>query len=362
MLNVVRNPEAPKTLVMTGGTNGFGRRVVERFIEEMTDWRVLLLARPSPRTDGYPAGANGGRLDVVSADLTSLQSVDRACDAVLARIGEGYIDALALNAGIQEFDNGQVSADGLERTFAVNFLSHFAITERLVHRIRPGGRVVITGSEVHDPEAFCLLGIARATWQDPLELADVRLSQRHVEAGVERGEARYSASKLLNVMHARLLARQEPRLRVVSFNPSVVPGTGIARDRNVVQQIFWKHIIPPIAWALPGARSIERSAGDLFQLLTSAAIRLADEAPGDGRASPVPVSGDYVNGLTPEPGSSESRDEAKIARMHEVALQLIADARVRRAENSTAPESPNGYLNGAGSQNSSDYSSRHKIL
>ena len=129
---------------------------------------------------------------------------------------------------------------------------------------------MITASEVHDPDVFCLVGIARAMWQDPLELADVRLSQVHLPAGVERGEARYSASKLLNVMHARLLASEAPGVGVAAFNPSVVPGTGIARERNVLQRLLWKYVMSPLAPLLPGARSLERSASDLLWLATEA--------------------------------------------------------------------------------------------
>ncbi len=325
---------------MTGGTSGFGRHAVERVIRELPGWRVLLLARPSPRMEGFPAAPDGRRVEIIPVDLTSLASVDDACTEVLGRLGDEPIDVLALNAGIQEFDNDRISLDGFERTFAVNHLAHFAIADRLIGQMRSdGGRIVITGSEVHDPEAFCLVGIARATWQDPADLADVRRSQADVEAGVERGEARYSASKLLNVMHARLLAHQAPNLRAVSFNPSVVPGTGIARERNFVQRLFWDYVLPPLAPVLPGARSIARSGGDLFHLLTEAEIRPLHEATRDpqNRTQPlVPVSGDYVDGRTPQAGSAESRDASKIARMRAVSLQLLAEVRQRRQAQTSA--------------------------
>jgi len=62
-------------------------------------------------------------------------------------------------------------------------------------------------------------------------------SQAHIAGIADRGEARYCASKLLNLMHVRHLARELPAIGVVAFNPSVVPGTEIGRDRNWLQQL-----------------------------------------------------------------------------------------------------------------------------
>ena len=178
--------------------------------------------------------------------------------------------------------------------------------------MRPGARIITTSSEVHDPDAFCLLGIDRATWQDPSELADPARSQAHRIGIIERGEARYCASKLLNLMHVRHLARELPSIGVIAFNPSVVPGTDIGRDRNWLQQLGWKYLMPLLLPILPGARGLGRSAGDLFWL-----IRDADT---------LRLSGQYIDGRVPRTGSGESRDPVKIARAVEVAREIIGRA------------------------------------
>jgi hypothetical protein len=154
------------------------------------------------------------------------------------------------------------------------------------------------------------MGITRATWQDPLVLADVERSQNHIVSPVDRGEARYCASKLLGLMYVRHLARALPDVSVLAFNPSVVPGTEIARDRNSLQQLGWKYILPLLTPLLPGARSLKRSASDLLWVMTEA----------EGQC----LSGQYVDGRVAQPGSAESRDEAKIARVVEVGHSLLA--------------------------------------
>jgi NAD(P)-dependent dehydrogenase (short-subunit alcohol dehydrogenase family) len=295
---------------MTGGTSGIGRSVLRKLLSERANWSVILFARPSPQVDALKTlpGASE-RLAIVSADLASLRSADRACDEAVSLLGPRTIDALALNAGVQTVSGDQSSADGLELAFAVNFLAHFLIVERLKGLLRSGGRIVATSSEVHDPDAFCLMGIGRATWQDPMVLADPARSQDHVTSIVDRGEARYCASKLLSLMHIRHLAQELPEIGAIAFNPSVVPGTEIGRDRNWLQRLGWKYIMPYMTPILYGARGLERSAGDLLWLLTDA----------DAQS----LSGQYVDGRLPQPGSSESRDPAKIARAIEVAYVLL---------------------------------------
>ena len=302
-----------RALVMTGGTSGFGRRMLERLLVERPEWHVILLARrsqPSAALETWATAAGmADRLTIIPCDLASLTSVRAACDMVLASL-DRPVDALVLNAGIQAIQGDQASADGFELSFSVNHLAHYLIVERLQPHVRPGGRIVITSSEVHDPAAFCLVGITRAEWQEPDALADpVRSQSQHAEI-VDRGEARYCASKLMNLMHVRHLARHQRDIAVVAFNPSVVPGTDIARERNVLQILGWKYIMPVLAPVLPGARTMARSAGDLLWLLTE--------------ADAASMHGQYVNGRTPEPGSADSRDMGKIDSVIAVSRRLVS--------------------------------------
>jgi NAD(P)-dependent dehydrogenase (short-subunit alcohol dehydrogenase family) len=280
-------------------------------LRERQDHRIIVVARPSPRIDQLRAlyGAQA-RLSVVNGDLASLRSIDEACDQIKRILGADRIDVLGLNAGIQVIRGNSRSADGLELSFAVNFLAHFLMVERLKELLGPGGRIVFTSSEVHDPNAFCLMGIGRATWEDPLVLADAERAQDHIASQVDRGEARYCASKLLSLMYVRHLARALPDIGVVAFNPSVVPGTDLGRDRNWLQQLGWKYVMPLLAPLLPGARSLNTSASDLLWLMTEVDARH--------------LSGHYVDGRVSQSGSVESRDETKIARVVEVGHALLA--------------------------------------
>ena len=180
-----------KLYVITGGTSGIGRGVVARLLADWQNHRIIVVARPSPRISRLRAlpGAYE-RLSVVDGDLSSLRSIAKACEEIQGMLGSDRIDVLGLNAGVQVVRGDASSSDGFELSFAVNFLAHFLIVERLKWLLRPAGRIVFTSSEVRDPDAFCLMGITRVTWQDPLVLADVERSQNHIASPVDRGEAR----------------------------------------------------------------------------------------------------------------------------------------------------------------------------
>ncbi len=86
-----------KVAVVTGGAQGIGRAIVERFLESgasVAIWdRDTELARKTAKEI-----ANRGKAIAVSADVTNYQDVERARDETLKALGR--IDILVNNAGI----------------------------------------------------------------------------------------------------------------------------------------------------------------------------------------------------------------------------------------------------------------------
>ncbi|HEY2836450.1 MAG TPA: SDR family NAD(P)-dependent oxidoreductase, partial [Rhizomicrobium sp.] len=86
------------------------------------------------------------------------------------------------------FNSRRETADGLERTFALNHMSYFVVTNLLLPRLKPGARIVSTSSGAH----------RRA------QLDFVDLQSR---AGYQ-GFPVYAKSKLCNILVTRELARR----------------------------------------------------------------------------------------------------------------------------------------------------------
>jgi NAD(P)-dependent dehydrogenase (short-subunit alcohol dehydrogenase family) len=179
-------------------------------------------------------GAAPGPGETRPLDLARLASVRAFAEAVGDWLGEGgTIDALVLNAGLQVRDIDQRTEDSFETTFAVNHLAHYLLLRLLAPRLAEGAVVVITTSNLHDPNTNPIAPPAHAD-AGKLARGEVTLSPGAKDRmAVMRA---YAASKLCNVLTARALASSElartRRLRVIAYNPGFTPGTQLTRNHS----------------------------------------------------------------------------------------------------------------------------------
>lgn len=215
------------TIVMTGGSSGFGA-ITARRLTQVPDVRLLVGAR-SPAVDSLPV------------ELTRLDSVRAFAESVRERLDDTGIDALVLNAGTVLPDDTGRSADGYETTFAVNHLAHHLLLRLLMPALADKARVVLTTSGTHDPATGASLAVPRHADAELLAHPD-RDPDRHPQPR-KAGEHAYTASKLCAVLTARSLhAHPDIRARgitVIAYDPGQVFGTGLARDLAVPLRIAW---------------------------------------------------------------------------------------------------------------------------
>ena len=73
---------------------------------------------------------------------------------IQARVSAGEIPpirALILNAGFQDFGKQSWTDDGLDTTFAANYLGHWLLTLLLLTSIdKEAGRIIVIGSYGHE--------------------------------------------------------------------------------------------------------------------------------------------------------------------------------------------------------------------
>ncbi len=125
--------DSQKTALVTGSTDGVGRMVATRLAAD--GWRVLVHGRDRARGEEVVAEIKGagGTAEFLQADLGSLAEVRRLAAAV--RDATDRLDLLVNNAGIgrgMDVAAREVSADGYELRFAVNYLSGFLLTHLLL--------------------------------------------------------------------------------------------------------------------------------------------------------------------------------------------------------------------------------------
>lgn len=213
------------TIVMTGGSSGFGAIAVQRF----TGTRLLMGAR-SPSADAIPL------------DLTSLDSVRAFAVTVRERLGDTRIDALVLNAGtVLPTDTGR-TADGFETTFAVNHLAHYLLLRLLMPSLADEARVIITTSGTHDPATGASLTVPRHA--EAVLLAHPDRDPDRDTRPKKAGEHAYTASRLCNVLTVRVLDARG--ITAIAYDPGQVFGTGLARDLALPLRIAWSVFGTPL--------------------------------------------------------------------------------------------------------------------
>jgi NAD(P)-dependent dehydrogenase (short-subunit alcohol dehydrogenase family) len=89
---------------------------------------------------------NGGGLELIELDLSSLKSVRAAADKLVA---EGKpLDIIIANAGVMATPFGKTE-DGFETQFGTNHIGHFVFVNRIAPLLRKGGRFVSLASSGH---------------------------------------------------------------------------------------------------------------------------------------------------------------------------------------------------------------------
>ncbi len=204
-------------IFITGGTSGIGYQAVRNFLEK--GYKLTLLCRNSSRVDST--------INLLRSDNFSLSKIDRLVSFPIVDLSNlnsiqeftanelskgSKIDRIILNAGLQYTGSKLIrrSHQGIELTFAVNHLSHQYLFQRLFPLLNKSEspRVIITASEVHNPESaggqigrragLCNLeGIKRSS---SFEMID-GLSSFDADKA-------YKDSKLCNVLFAKELSRR----------------------------------------------------------------------------------------------------------------------------------------------------------
>jgi NAD(P)-dependent dehydrogenase (short-subunit alcohol dehydrogenase family) len=199
---------AQRTILITGATDGLGRRTAEKLASP----DVLLLVHGRNPTRGRAVveaiEAASGSATFYEADFASLDAVRQMAEAIAT--AHPHLDVLINNAGIGDAQR-RLSKDGHELHFAVNYLAPFLLTEILrpcLGRKRPS-RVI---------------NVASAS-QNPIDFGDVMLKHGY------DGYRAYGQSKLANIMHSFDLAQDLHGSNVTSA--SLHPGTYM--DTNMVR-------------------------------------------------------------------------------------------------------------------------------
>ena len=186
-----------KIVLITGGTSGIGRVTVRELAR--LGAKVVVVGRDPAKLDAIKRETGA---DAIRADLQLVGEARR----VAAEFRDKYarLDVLVNNAGAV-FSARQVTAEGLERTFALNHMAYFTLTAALLDLLRASApaRVISVASE--------------ASRGGRIDFGDLQMERRYL------GVRQYCNTKLMNLLFAFELSRRLQGSGVTSN--AVHPGT-----------------------------------------------------------------------------------------------------------------------------------------
>lgn len=252
-----------RAYIITGPTSGIGRATA---FEVAKHGILILVGRDHEKLNELQNAIEqkGGRAVSVVCDLSDIASVRRASAEIIAL--ELPIAGLLNNAGISPMRPSK-SAQGWDLTFATNHLGPFALTEALVAHFPDGANVTFVVSAVEDPE------------RKPAKVLGMR-GGRYISAEASaRGEWKqggsslpgadaYATSKQCLLAVALAFARETPRLRFNSVEPGITPGTGLARDANIVLRFVFGQVLTLLPPFSKYRSTPERAARVIAKILT----------------------------------------------------------------------------------------------
>ena len=264
-------PDQPVILV-TGSTDGLGREVARRLAAGGA--HVIVHGRSSERGEALVreiVAAGSGSARFYAADFGSLDEVRDFAARILADYDR--LDVLVNNAGIwlARTPERQLSADGHELHFAVNYLAGYALTRLLLPRIVESApaRIVNVASGA----------------QRPIDFDDVMMERGYSPM------AGYAQSKLAQVLFTMDLAEElaNAGVTVVALHPATLMNTSMVRESGI-----------------PARTPVAEGVEAVLQLVTSPDVK----------------SGTYYDGLRPARAHAQASDAAARARLRALSNEL----------------------------------------
>lgn len=272
-MSEVSKPLERRTALVTGSTDGLGRSVAEKLAALGAS--VIVHGRNRQRGEDVVRRieADGGAAVFYPADLASLEAVRRLADTVLERHDD--LDILINNAGTwKKFAPRRTTVDGHEMNFAVNYLSGFALTHRLLPLLRSSAPAKVIN--------------VSSMAQRAIDFDDVMLVKGY------SGSRAYRQSKLAQILFTFDLAREleGTGVTVNSVHPALLMDTTMVRESRY----------RPLC-------SVEEGAAAVMQLAVSPLL--------EGR------TGLYFHGLEEARPDEQAYDEDARARLAALTRSLV---------------------------------------
>jgi NAD(P)-dependent dehydrogenase (short-subunit alcohol dehydrogenase family) len=227
------------SILITGGTQGLGYHTALILAKQCPNTIIVVASRTDPDNSASKINQTIKQSNVkyLPLDLGSKATV-RSFAATWKTSNYPPIQALVLNAGIQFPGDISYSADGIEKSFAINHVGHALLYHLLRDNLTSDARIVITASGVHDP--------AQKTGITPHYVSASDAGTPSTESIKKSyGRGRYATSKVANVLWTYALSRRLPKGQTVTaMDPGLMVATNLGREMPAFAQWLIYNVLP----------------------------------------------------------------------------------------------------------------------
>jgi NAD(P)-dependent dehydrogenase (short-subunit alcohol dehydrogenase family) len=271
-------PIEEQTILITGATSGLGRELAQALAKQGA--KLLLHGRDPKRgleTVHEIKEATGNEsIQFYCADLSSLREVGELARQVI--FGVTRLDVLVNNAGVgfgRDDSNREVSQDGYELRFAVNYLGPYLLSERLISLLKASApaRVVNVAS----------------VGQAPLRFDNIMLTRGY------SGLIAYRQSKLAMIAWTFDLAER-------------LAGTGVTVNALHPASLMPTKMVLEAGWQTMS--SVEEGLKATLRLVVDPALEN--------------VTGEYFDGLRPAKANAQAYDRTIRQRLAALSRELVS--------------------------------------
>src|SRR5215204_6479728 len=235
-----------KLILITGATSGVGQAAAQALAAQGHE--IVIVGRNPAKTEAVGkqirSQTNNHAVHFLLADFSDLGQVRQLAEQVKTQFPK--LDVLINNAGAY-FNKRYRTKYGVEKTFLVNHLAPFLLTNLLLGHLQPNARIINVASGTHP--------------YGQLDLNDLNLERFYF------GIAAYARSKLANILFTYELAR---RLKQESITVNVLTPGRVGTDIFRGDFVFFG---PLIAWLMARVSlTPEQGADNTIFLATSAKL------------------------------------------------------------------------------------------
>ena len=231
-------------IIITGGTSGLGYRTAFILAKDNKNKIILIgknKAKGNQAIKSLTNETNNKKISFLQADLSSISETS----SLKEKLANNKIDVLINNAGALFYSRLE-SVDGIEKTFALNHLSYFILSNLLLKNkiIKNGARIINVASGAHR-------GV-------DVNFDDIEMVNNY------NGWISYKKSKLCNILFTKKLSKlvSKNNVTVNCLNPGFVK-TSFGKNNTGVIGLIIKFLMTLFAI------KVEEGAETIIYLATS---------------------------------------------------------------------------------------------